>query len=294
METAVVPAPQTAALDLALLKAVGLDRAAPEQRQLAIALAERYNLDLMLRHIVLIDGKPYVTRDGLLHIAHRSGVFDGISTTRPVVEEGYFWSHCVVWRKDMSHPFEYDGRYPVKGKNATFNVEMAIKVAECMALRRAFDVAAPVYEERWDLDIPHVEEAPPKTLAEKAAERVAEITNPPAPEPPPADEVWDAKRVVEQFNALMESGTPRKPKGSIVNPEEVAEGAPVVYREVTPLTIPEFAKLARDGMKTKGEIAFALGEFFNGVIPSPLEVSKIVESLNDQERGYLAVGLGLL
>ena len=31
---------------------------APEQRQLAIAIAERYGLDLMLKHLVLIEGGP--------------------------------------------------------------------------------------------------------------------------------------------------------------------------------------------------------------------------------------------
>ena len=67
-ENAVVPA-EPQGLDLALLKAVGLDRAAPEQRQLAIAIAERYGLDLMLKHLVLIEGRPYVTRDALIHIA---------------------------------------------------------------------------------------------------------------------------------------------------------------------------------------------------------------------------------
>ena len=83
MTTDMITAPAPKALDLALLKAIGLDRAAPEQRELAIHIADRYGLDLMLKHLVLIDGKPYVTRDALLHIAHRSGQFDGISTTTP-------------------------------------------------------------------------------------------------------------------------------------------------------------------------------------------------------------------
>ena len=34
---------------LALLKAVGLDRVPPEQRELALAIAKRYDLDLMLQ-----------------------------------------------------------------------------------------------------------------------------------------------------------------------------------------------------------------------------------------------------
>ena len=70
---------------LALLKAIGLDRAAPEQREIALHIANRYDLDLLLKHLVLIEGRPYITRDGLLHIAHRSGVLDGIETTVPEV-----------------------------------------------------------------------------------------------------------------------------------------------------------------------------------------------------------------
>jgi hypothetical protein len=53
---------------------------------------------------------------------------------------------------------------------------MAVKVGEVMALRRAFDVAAPTAEERWDVDVPVVEAAPKPTLAERAAEKRAELT----------------------------------------------------------------------------------------------------------------------
>jgi hypothetical protein len=172
--TDLVPA-EPQGLDLALLKAVGLDRAAPEQRQLAIAIAERYGLDLMLKHLVLIEGRPYVTRDALIHIAHRSGQFDGIEVTQPVLDDRYWRCVATVWRKDMSHPFSYGGRYPASGGNAKFAEEMAVKVAESMALRRAFDVAAPVVEERWDTDVP-VEAPPPRpTLADLAAQKAANL-----------------------------------------------------------------------------------------------------------------------
>lgn len=204
-ENAIVERP--APLDLALLKAVGLDRAAPEQRQLAIAIAERYGLDLMLKHLVLIEGRPYVTRDALLHIAHRSGQFDGIETTTPEIVGDEWRATATVWRRDMTHPFVYGGRYPTKGGNQKFAPEMCLKVAESMALRRAFDVSAPVMEERWDAE-PAYEPPPPKpTLAERAATRAAEIVLP-AAEPIP-----DAVR--EQY----------------VNAEEVAEGARAVERE---------------------------------------------------------------
>jgi len=155
---------------LAILKAVGLDRVPPEQRDLALAIAKRYDLDLMLKHLVLVDGRPYITRDALLHIAHRSGQFDGLEVSEPVLDGDYWRSTATVYRKDMSKPFVYPGRYPVKGGNARFAPEMAIKVAEVMALRRAFDVSAPIVEERWDRDLPEPPVAP-QSLAERVAQK---------------------------------------------------------------------------------------------------------------------------
>lgn len=163
---------------LALLKAVGLDRAAPEQRELALAIAKRYDLDLLLKHLVLVDGKPYITRDALLWIAHRSGQFDGISVTKPLIEGDYWYAEATVYRKDMSHPFVYGGRYPVKGKNAAFGPEMAVKVAESMGLRRAFNVSAPSQDERWDVDMPAEPQAPAPRLAELAAQRAQAVRAP--------------------------------------------------------------------------------------------------------------------
>jgi hypothetical protein len=163
---------------LALLKAVGLDRLAPEQRELALNIAQRYELDLLLKHLVMIEGRPYVTRDGLLHIAHRSGQLDGIETTEPEVRDGYWRATCSVYRRDMSRPFTYYGRYPTSGGNQKFAPEMATKVAEVMALRRAFDVSAPTAEERWDVaEVPAAVEPPaPTTLAERVAAKRAAVT----------------------------------------------------------------------------------------------------------------------
>ena len=163
---------------LALMQAVGFDKLSPAQRELALAIAGRYGLDPMLKHIVMIEGRPYITRDGLLHVAHRSEKLDGIEVTEPVIKDEYWTASASVYRKDMSRPFTYSGRYPVKGQNAKFGPEMAVKVAEVMALRRAFDVAAPVIEERWDIAVPEVVDevpAPPASLSERVAERAATI-----------------------------------------------------------------------------------------------------------------------
>ncbi len=169
---------------LALLKAIGLDRAAPEQREIALHIANRYDLDLLLKHLVLIEGRPYITRDGLLHIAHRSGVLDGIETTVPEIVNDEWRVSCSVYRKDMSRPFTYAGRYPTKGGNAKFAPEMATKVAESMALRRAFDVAAPTQDERWDLEVA-VPPAPTPTLAETARAKAEAVGGADVREPAP-------------------------------------------------------------------------------------------------------------
>jgi hypothetical protein len=202
----------------ALLRAIGLDKVPPEQRDLAIAIADRYDLDLMLKHLVLVDGRPYVTRDGLLWIAHRSGVFDGIEVTEPRVAVlagvGEFWvATATVWRKDMSRPFTYSGRYPTKGGNQRYGPEMAVKTAESMALRRAFNVSAATIDERWDLptvqadvDAVSVPQQPPRTLAERVQERRASV-GPPAvgiaagPSPEEDDEVTQAMGVARMQEA---------------------------------------------------------------------------------------------
>jgi len=155
---------------LALLKAIGFDKLAPEQRELALNISRKYELDPLLRHVVIVDGKPFITRDALLFIAHRSGQFDGIEVTKPVLVGDYWEAEATVYRRDMSHAIRYPGRYPAKGKNTAYAPEMAIKVAESMALRRAFNVAAPVVEEAWDRDIPEPPVAP-QSLAERVAQK---------------------------------------------------------------------------------------------------------------------------
>jgi hypothetical protein len=196
---------------LAILKAVGLDRVPPEQRDLALAIAKRYDLDLMLKHLVLVDGRPYVTRDALLHIAHRSGQFDGLEVTEPVLDGDYWRATATVYRKDMSKPFVYPGRYPVKGGNARFAPEMAIKVAEVMALRRAFDVSAPIVEERWDRDLPEPPVAP-QTLAQRVAEKRAVMAaNHEPTSTPVVDEIvgrYEQKRAQVLPPAAVEDGEP--------------------------------------------------------------------------------------
>lgn len=212
---------EPAALDAALIKAVGLDRVPAEQRTLALHIAERYELDLMLKHLVMVDGRPYITRDGLLHVAHRSGVFDGIEVSKPVLGETHWEASATVYRKDMSRGFTYWGRYPKAGGNQKYAPEMATKTAECMALRRAFDVSAPVVEERWDLDeaVDATRTSEPQPLAARLAARRGAIEARPAtdaagaiPAPagpvgtPPADHAPEPPRTTGADSGAPEPG----------------------------------------------------------------------------------------
>jgi hypothetical protein len=208
----------------ALLKALGLDKSPPEQVELVMAIAKRYELDPLLKHVILVEGRPYLTRDGLLWIAHRSGVLDGIEVTEPAIVTlpgvGEFWrAVCTVWRKDMSKPFTYTGRYPTKGGNQRFAPEMAVKVAESMALRRAFNVSAPTIDERWDLptvqadvDAVSVPQQPPRTLAERVQERRATVGPPSSgaagPSPDEDDEVTQSMGAARMEKAAGAHPTP--------------------------------------------------------------------------------------
>jgi hypothetical protein len=118
----------------------------------ALALCQRYDLDPVLKHILIVKGNVYVTRDGLLYTAHKSGKLDGMEVLEMGETETHYTARVAVYRKDMSRPFVYPGRYPKDGSNKVFGAEMAVKVSEVMGLRRAFSIAASVLEERWDDD----------------------------------------------------------------------------------------------------------------------------------------------
>ena len=228
----------------ALLQAVGFDRLNPAQRELALGIANRYHLDPMLKHLVMIQGRPYITRDGLLHVAHSSGQLDGIETTDPRLDEdGAFWrSTCSVYRKDMSRPFTYTGRYPAKGGgNQQYAPEMAVKVGEVMALRRAFDIAAPTAEERWDLDQDATSVPPPEPEPKSLADRVAKRAKTVAPVEGPVVDEHDATNDVEVEPVADATAGVDQPEIT-ETPEPVAEvptGVPGRFDGVPVVEVPD-------------------------------------------------------
>ena len=135
------------------LRYLGLNPDSVESRALVL-LCRRYGLDPLLGEVGVIKTKSgnrvYVTRDGMIKIAHASGQLDGLVVDEQR-ESDHGWSATVsVYRKDMAHPFTYKGgcgkdeRQAVEGNGP----EMALARAERRALRRAF--AIPAYDDADD------------------------------------------------------------------------------------------------------------------------------------------------
>lgn len=167
--------------DQAIVRYLGLNPSNPADRA-AVAVCQRYGFDPVLKHVVVIPkGGVYITRDGLLHVAHRSGQLDGIVVEQePTLDKdtGEWVCRVSVWRKDMGHPFTFPGRYPAQGGNKQYAPEMALKTAEAHALRRAFDVTGlPTLDEHKADDAP----AAPAPTFTKAADQ--EATEPDGVEP---------------------------------------------------------------------------------------------------------------
>jgi hypothetical protein len=129
--------------DQNIVRYLGLNPNSPAD-QAAVAVCRQYGFDPVLKHVVVIPKSGvYVTRDGLLHVAHRSGQLDGIVVEQePTLdsERGEWVARVSVWRKDMGHPFTFPGRYPANGANKQYAPEMALKAAEAHAMRRAFAI----------------------------------------------------------------------------------------------------------------------------------------------------------
>lgn len=181
--------------DEKVLNYLGFSPADPKARAV-VAVARRYDLDPLLKHVIVIPkGGVYITRDGLLHVAHRSGLLDGIVVEQEptLSDDGREWvARVTVWRKDMSHPFTFPGRYPVNGGNRDYAQEMALKAAEAHALRRAFDVTG----------LPTLDEQRPEQPQQRV--RAADVV--PQPEAaPPADEPVDGEIVDADAEAAAQA-----------------------------------------------------------------------------------------
>ncbi|BDG27212.1 hypothetical protein TthSNM66_18480 [Thermus thermophilus] len=159
-----------------------------EDVQLALAICQRYGLDPLLRHVVLIPGgrerryNVYITRDGLLHVAHASGKAWSLEVEEPKrLENPYTGKPDIYLRGRVRVHDPVSGReqvfeggvwfseYAQKGGAwATHPAAMHQKVLEVYLLRRAFDVALTPVEE---VGVDAAEAAPVPAQALPAVDR---------------------------------------------------------------------------------------------------------------------------
>ena len=142
-----------------LLRDLVMKGATDQQVELVVNICNRYGFDPLLKHVVLIKGTLYVTRDGLLDNAHRSGKFDGIEVRAEQDKAGKWLATATVWVKGMTHPVTYSA-YQSEHENNESPAwrkaprAMTVKCAEVMALKRAFNVSLGTAEEMGHDDTP--------------------------------------------------------------------------------------------------------------------------------------------
>ena len=144
------------------LKYLGLDPADPASHALYL-VCQRYGLDPLLNLVSVTATKKgnrvYITRDGMLDIAHRSGQLDGIVVDDQHETENGYSATVSVWRKDMAHPFTFKGGCGIDEPQAEagHGAEMALARAERRALKRAFAIPLDETDEPEPAEVDPVE-----------------------------------------------------------------------------------------------------------------------------------------
>lgn len=139
-----------------ILKAIGLDPRFPLTQALVV-VANRYGLDPLLKHVYIIKEAIYVSHAGLLHIAHRSGDFDGMEVECEELPDRWV-ATARVYRRGVSHTFTYQDECYKNEQKVPDKRKRAITRAERNALRRAFDVGL-------DVEPEYIERSPALSLA---------------------------------------------------------------------------------------------------------------------------------
>lgn len=139
---------------------------AEQQTVFLTTLGTHLGVRAELGEIMLYQGKPYITIDGRIRIAHNSGLLNGIDPgpassmerTRYIVKDGEHLWKCLVWKKGSARPFVGWGHVRIGDRNPvtkTHPQEMAKKRARYDALRLAF----PPKEEITPLHEQYIQEA---------------------------------------------------------------------------------------------------------------------------------------
>jgi hypothetical protein len=190
----------------AVLSYLGLNPANPESKALML-VCQRYGLDPLLGHVRILQMAPYITRDGMIDIAHRSGQLDGIvvDELRRSSDDSGWTAYVAVWRKDMSHPFRYGARCRDNERQGREGLgpEMATARAERRALKRAFRIAT---SDEYQPDAETVRVEPAAADAERPLPALDSSPFDPEPAEAPQDEAEVEADYYQQM-ARREVGT---------------------------------------------------------------------------------------
>ena len=121
-----------------------------DQKKVAFAICQRYGLDPILKHVVIIGGNAYITRDGLLQVAHDSGIPFSITFGEPTERQNPYSGEKDIYLSATLHRQNHPdfsaglwfGEYATgKGAWKTHPAAMHQKVVEVYLLRRGFNVS---------------------------------------------------------------------------------------------------------------------------------------------------------
>lgn len=154
-------------------------RLSNKDRELLIHVAEQYQLDPLVREIMVLQGNVYITAAGLQKIAIRDPSYNGceVEIIHADWENNFYVVKARVWKKGCEYPFEDFGdadkaTSKMKGR-ALFR--HAVTRARARAMRSAFAVSLVSVEEMPDdwIDEAKAEEkrtkiAPQKVQSKKA------------------------------------------------------------------------------------------------------------------------------
>jgi hypothetical protein len=111
--------------------------------QLLFKLAEHYDLDPLTKEITLIPKKgPFIGFWGRLHVAHRSGLLDGLEADDETEDEHFYKVRAVVWRKDMGRP----AAKAIGRVAKTEEKDWPFEIARARALRAALGFAFSIHD----------------------------------------------------------------------------------------------------------------------------------------------------
>lgn len=155
-----------------------------------------YDLDPALREVLVLGGNMYVTVAAMVRIATRAGDYAGcrFEELEPK-EEGEVRYKCIVTKLVQGKPYDFEGigrasPRTVNKVTGAYLDEMAQTRAKGRALRTAYSISLPAFEEVWEHQTAQAQVVTPALLEEAKDAAESEPVDPSDADPgePPAED----------------------------------------------------------------------------------------------------------